>query len=389
MRVLHIGKFYPPRVGGMETHLQHLAARLKTNVDVQILVANESLRTDRCWVDGVQVTRVASFGEVASSPLTWGLAREIAKTEADIVHLHAPNPIGMIAFLRSGHPGRLVVVHHADIIGRKALKTLVWPQWRRCMDKASVIIVASKTLAESSEELGPYREKCRVVPYGMDFSSLDNVSKQDIEKVKAQFPGRIVLYVGRLVPYKGLQFLIAAMRDVDATLLIIGKGIGKGREETRLKLMAKTLGDKVKFLGRVPSLGAYYRAADLFVLPSCERNEAFGLVQLEAMYCGLPVINTSLRTGVPDVSIGGSTGITVPPGDSERLHEAISFLLSDPILRSRFSVNAQRRARTFTLEAMVGQTLAIYESILSDCSRVTPERVSSPYLPADRRSSIP
>src|SRR5260370_33437062 len=106
------------------------------------------------------------------------------------------------------------------------------------------------------------------------------------------------------------------MRDVDATLLIIGKGIGTGQEETRLRRIAKSLGDRVRFLGRVPSLGPYYRAADLFVLPSCGRNEAFGLVQLEAMHCRLPVINTSLPTGVPGVSGHGVTGLTVPPRNS-------------------------------------------------------------------------
>ncbi len=365
MKVLHIGKFYPPRMGGMETHLRQLAVRHKARIDVQVVVANEALRTDRCWVDGVRITRVASFGELASSPLTWGLAREIARTDADVVHLHAPNPLAMIAFLRSGHKGKLVIVHHADIIGRKPLKKLIWPVWRRCMDQASAIIVSSRTLAETSEELAPYRDKWRMIPFGMDFSFLDNVLEQDIENVRARFPGRIVLYVGRLVPYKGLQFLIAAMRDVDATLLIIGKGIGKRREEKRLRRMAEMLGDKVKFLGRVPSLGAYYRAADLFVLPSCGRNEAFGLVQLEAMYCGLPVINTSLPTGVPEVSIHGLTGITVPPGNSRCLSEAISFLLADSASRLCFSANARERARRFTIEAMADETLAVYEDALS------------------------
>jgi glycosyltransferase involved in cell wall biosynthesis len=365
MKVLQLGKFYPPRVGGMESHLEELAAGLQAYLDVEVLAANEALRKEKSWVNGVPVTRVASFGEFVSTPLTWGLSREIARTDADIVHLHAPNPMAMNAFLRSGYSGKLVIVHHADIVGREPLKKLIWPIWKRCMDKASAIIVCSRTLAKSSEELVSYRDKWRIIPFGLDFSFLDNVSEEDVKSIRARFPGRILLYVGRLVPYKGLRFLIEAMRGIDATLVIIGKGIGRRREEMRLRQMAKMLGDKVEFLGRVPSLGAYYRAADLFVLPSCGRNEAFGRVQLEAMHCGLPVINTSLATGVPEVSIHGLTGLTVLPANSQCLSEAISSLLADSDLRARFSINARERAKLFTIESMVAQTLAVYEDILS------------------------
>jgi rhamnosyl/mannosyltransferase len=362
MKVLHIGTFYPPHIGGVETHLQHLAEGLKGHIVTNVVVANDYLRTDRSWVNGVRITRVANFGRVASSALTWGMSREIARTDADIVHIQAPNPLAMNAFLRSGHHGKLVITHQADIIGRKFLKTLIWPIWRKCMDKASAIIVSSQTFAESSEELAPYRDKWRIIPMGMDFSFLDNIAEQDIEDVRSRFPGPIVLYVGRLVPYKGLPFLIDAMREVKATLLIIGEG----PEETSLKLIAKTLGNRVAFLGRVPSLGAYYRAADLFVLPSCEPKEAFGLVQLEAMYCGVPVINTALRTSVPEISVHGITGITVQPRNVLHLHQAISSLLADPDLRARLSRSARKRAAQFTVEIMVEEILKVYCGVQKD-----------------------
>lgn len=362
MKVLHLGKFYPPRVGGMETHLQDLAARLKASIDVEILVANESFRQEISWSNGLQITRVRSLGELVATPLTWGLSQEIAKTDADIVHLHAPNPLAMIAFLRSGYMGKLVITHHGDIIGRKSLKRLIWPIWRQCMDRASAILVASRAFAESSPELAPYQHKWHIVPFGMDFNFLDGVSEQEIGNVRSRFPGHIVLCVGRLKKYKGISYLIDAICDVEATLLVIGKG----PEETNLKRLAERLGAKVAFLGTIhhgKQLGAYYRAADLFVLPST--YEAFGLVQLEAMYCGLPVINTALSTGVAEVSIHGLTGLTVPPANSTRLSEAISTLLTDTQLRSRFSINAQQRAKLFTVESAVVQTLAVYESVLS------------------------
>jgi rhamnosyl/mannosyltransferase len=362
----------------METHLQHLADGLKKHAVVSVVASNDSLRRDRSWVNGIQITRVASFGEVASSSLTWGLAREIAKTDADIIHLHAPNPVAMNAFLRSGHTGKLVITHQSDIIGRTFLKRLIWPIWRRCMDKASAIIVSSQRFAESSAELAPYREKLRIIPMGIDFSFLDRVSEQEIRDIRLRFPGRRVLFVGRLVPYKGLQYLIQAMRGLEATLLIIGKG----PDEQRLKLLAAAQGPQVQFLGQVSSLAPYYRAADLFVLPSCETKEAFGLVQLEAMHCGLPVINTALPTTVPEVSIHGFTGLTVAPRDVMGLHQAVSSLLEDTQYRATLSANARERATSFTVDAMTENVLRCYHSLQTQYSAVAatsgnPECVSN------------
>jgi glycosyltransferase involved in cell wall biosynthesis len=359
MRVLHIGKYYPPHMGGMETHLQHLVSGLQSCVSVKAIVANDYLRTDRIWIDGVEITRVSTFGEFASSSLTWGLSREIEKSDADIVHLHAPNPLAMSAFLRSGHRGKLIITHHADISGRRLLKSMIWPIWRKCMERASAIIVTSNSFAKSSAELGPYREKCRVIPLAVDFNLLNGVPEQDIEEIRSRFPGRIVLFVGRLVPYKGVQYLIEAMKGVDATLLIIGEG----PEDRRLKAFVERQNQRVHFLGRVPSLGAYYRAADLFVLPSCEPKEAFGLVQLEAMHCGLPVINTSLATAVPEVSIHGQTGLTVPPGDAAELRRAISAILGDRDLWTKLSCGARKRAAQFTVQAMTDEVLKAYRDV--------------------------
>jgi len=365
MKVLQIGKYYPPHKGGMETHLQNLAEGLSGHATVKVVVANDYVRMDRDLINDVEITRVSTVGEFASSALTWGLSREIAKSDAEIVHLHAPNPMAMNAFLRSGHRGKLVITHQADITGRRFLKTLIWPIWRKCMERASAIIVSSLTFAQSSRELGPYRDKWRIIPMAIDFKSLNGVPNRDIQVIRSRFPGRIILFVGRLVPYKGLQYLIEAMKDIDATLLIIGEG----PEEARLKLLAGDLRGRVHFLGNVQSLGAYYRAAHLFVLPSCEAKEAFGLVQLEAMHCGLPVINTALSTTVPEVSIHEQTGLTVPPRHPVELRNAISVVLEDSDLWSSLSKNARQRAAQFTVESMTEQMLKVYRGVQNSSSK--------------------
>lgn len=353
MKILHLGKFYPPHKGGMETHLENLATEQAKHVDVEVLVANDSRERCESFESGFKVTRVAVFGSIASSPLTWGFSREIVRANPDVVHIHAPNPIGMGAFLRSGTQASLVITHHADITGRNILKKIISPIWVKAMERADAIIVSSS--ANISSELQPYRDKVKVIPYGIDFSAMDVDAAADI-------PRPCVLFVGRLVPYKGVEYLIAAMRNINADLVIIGTG----PEEPFLKEVAKAQGIKARFLGNVKLTAPYYRAADIFVLPSCSTQEAFGLVQLEAMHCGVPVINTALASGVPEVSLHNVTGLTVKPANIPEMHTAIDYLMRYPELRTALGAAGKTRAAEFTVESMTTKTLEIYQELIGN-----------------------
>lgn len=354
MKVLHVTKYYPPHIGGIEMHLRDLACQLRKSVEVEVLVANDRgayLREER---DGVFITRVPSYGRLASQPLTWGLTEYMRRSDADLVHIHTPDPLALIAFIRSRRKAKLVITHHSDTVGRQLLKALVFPWWRTAMDRASAIIVGSKSFAESSDELRPYRHKWEFIPFGIDYSLLQSNGPA------LAYKPPIVLYAGRLVPWKGVRCLIEAMSDLDATLLIVGDG-------PQRKELEACSNPNTHFLGSLPQseLGRYYRTARVFVLPSVSRNESFGFVQLEAMYSGCPVINTDLRSGVPEVSQNGVTGLTVPPGDPIALRKAIRAILDSDAMRDKFSENAKQRAREFSLEAMASRTLKLYESVLA------------------------
>ena len=362
MNLLQIGKFYPPHSGGMETHLQDLVVRQARFAGVSVVVANSERRRECCVVDGARLTRVARWGTIASMPICPGLARAIRQSPADIVHIHTPNPGAALAFLASGHQGRVVITHHADTLGRKVLRRISDPIVTRLMQRASRILVTSSRYLESSPELAPYRQKCAIVPLGID-PGVAVADPRAIEALRRELPGRFILAVGRLVPYKGFDVLIRAMKSVNARLVLIGAGpLG---DELRQLVRSEGVEDRVVMPGRVDEIASYFAAASLFVLPSTTRAEAFGIVQLEAMATGVPVVNTELDSGVPEVSVHGQTGFTVPPGDPQALASAIQTLLDRQDLRDQFGRAAKERVHSeFTADLMCSRTMRVYEEVL-------------------------
>ena len=193
-----------------------------------------------------------------------------------------------------------------------------------------------------------------------DYVSVDQKFDLDISGTE-----KIVLFVGRLSYYNGVEYLIEAMQSVNAKLLIDGDG--KSREKLENMTVSLGLEERVKFLGKVSNemLKYCYQICDVFVLPSVEPAEAFGLVQLEAMAYGKPVINTLLPTGVPFVSIDGKTGLTVEPRNSKALSDAINKLLSDDELRKKFGIQARNRVvENFTVDKMNEKILKVYQELM-------------------------
>lgn len=364
MRVLHVGKFYAPHKGGMETYLELLCRELKSSVEVDVIVSSEDRQKSSQVLDGVRITRLPKWFMVASAAIGPGLIEEIRSSSADIVHLHVPHPTATLAWLACGHPGRLVVSYHSDIVRQKMLGAAFNPLLRAVLRRASAIIAASQNYIESSPVLRELRERCEVIPYGVDLDYFAQVDDGEVARIRAAAGPRIVLAVGRLVSYKGFEYLIRAMAEVEARLILVGDG--PLRESLLAEARRRGVDGKVLFVHGAEDLRPYYRAADVLVLPSITRAEAFGIVQLEAMACGKPVVNTILDSGVVFVSVSGQTGLGVPPRDSAALAGAINRLLNDAGLRVRLGAAARERVeREFTVELMAQRTLALYERIMS------------------------
>jgi rhamnosyl/mannosyltransferase len=369
LRVVHLGKFYPPHMGGIETHLQNLCNDLQQSVDLRVLVASDDRRPAEDQVDGVTVTRVPTACKIASTPICPGMISKLRASPADIVHLHVPNPMAVLAYLASGHRGRLVVTYHSDMVRQKVLGPAFEPFLHAALRRSSAIIATSDNYLRTSPVLSRHQSRCHVIPLGIPIAEFSEYDPEAALAVRKQYGERLIVSVGRLVYYKGFEFLIRAMAGVRGTLLIIGTGPLR----SSLEDLAREVGvaDRVHFLGKVDhrQLVSCYHAADVFALASVARSEAFGIAQIEAMAAGLPVVNTQLDSGVPFVSLHGQTGLTVPPAEPQPLAEAISRLLDSPELRQSFSAAARARAiQEFSLEVMVARTKALYEEVMTSRS---------------------
>ncbi|HEX6036611.1 glycosyltransferase [Longimicrobium sp.] len=359
LRVLHVGKFYPPHHGGMESHVETLCRELRADVDVEVLVSADDRRTTHETVDGVPVTRIGTVANVASASINPGMARAIRRSRADVVHFHHPNPTGVLSYLASGRRGPLIVTYHSDIIRQRVLGAIFNPVLHRFLRGAHAILASSPDYARSSPVLRRHADRVRIVPFGIRADAFASADPEEVARLRTLYGSRVVLAVGRLVYYKGFDYLIRAMQRVDGRLVILGDGPLRAELDA---LAARTgVADRVTIAGGVPDVAPYYHAADVFALPAVARSEAFGLVQLEAMAAGLPVVNTRIDSGVPFVSRDGESGITVPPADVQALAGALGHLLDAPEARRRLGGGARERARRdFSLERMVAQTLATY-----------------------------
>jgi len=175
-------------------------------------------------------------------------------------------------------------------------------------------------------------------------------------------PHVALLFLGRLRYYKGLNYLLDALRDLPRAQLTV-VGTGPMEEAWRAQVQQLGLAERVAFVGEVPDaeLPAYYAASDIFVLPASERSEAFGAVQLEAMAAGKPVICTELGTGTSYVNVDGETGLVVPARDADALAAAITRLIDDADLRAHMGAAGRARVREqFTLEKMVARVMEVY-----------------------------
>jgi glycosyltransferase involved in cell wall biosynthesis len=365
-RVLHVANYAAPHIGGVELHMHTLCRELAKHLEVHEIGGGGPRFSSRGGLlDGVPVTRLATPLTLRSTSIAPTMPLAIRAKKADLVHLHFPNPFGAAAYILSRHRGPLVVTWHFEVVRQRWLNTISLPYVRRALQRSSAIVTTSPKVADAVAALQPFRDRLRVIPYGIDYECLEQHDHAAVRAIRDCYGPRIVLGVGRLIYYKGWEYLLDAMREVNAKLLIAGDG--PLREAMERQIEREHLGDRVVLLGmKSPAqLTPLYQACEVFVLASTELSEAFGIVQLEAMAAGKPVINTMLDSGVPFVSRHGESGLTVAPRDSNALAAAINRMLEDPVLRQSYGQAGRRRVqRDFSVKRMTSDTLELYGEVL-------------------------
>jgi rhamnosyl/mannosyltransferase len=369
LRVLLFGRLADVDFGGLERHVRSLVDALRDDVDYVNLVADRGVPIADFW--RCPVVAVPSLGKLASVYLcpTMPLAARRLQREHrfDIAHLHLPDPMSHLAALALPRDIPLVLTWHSDIIAQRALLGAYWPLLKRLVARAAAVIAPTPAHFSSMPQLAALtRPEQRVtVPFGFDLAELRRPHPR-AAALRAEFGARVVFTVGRHVYYKGLDYLLRAVALLPDAQLVIG---GTGPLTAQLQRVALDAGvaERVRFVGRIADeeLPAYYQACDVFCLPSVDPAEAFGIVQVEAMACGKPVVSCELNNGVSWVNRDGETGLVVPPRDPAALGAALARLLDDAPLRERLGANAARRALAeFSLAALREQTLAVYRRAL-------------------------
>ena len=381
VRIAQVSPWFSPHFGGVESHVRSLSRELARRGHEVTVVTSQHDRTLSAeeTVDGFRVIRVRPRFIFMQTPITPRMRGSLRALSADVVHAHSPPPLashyaGAVASER-GIP--YVVTYHCDVELPSAFGSVVESIYRRSLGadtlrNANQVIVTTRTYAATSRAIWRYNPS--VIPNAVDHRrfrpDVDGSAVRSKLRIPPEVP--IVLLVGRIVPHKGVEHFVEAARYVpDAWFLVAGGGSSLDA----MKRLALSMGvaDRVRFLGRISDdrLPEVYAACDVFVLPSVSRLEAFGIVALEAMSTGKPVIVADIP-GVREIIEDGRDGLLTDPVNPRDLAEKIRRLLSEPKARQTMGARGREKVlESFSIERVTDRIEAVYRAILDGSEATT------------------
>jgi glycosyltransferase involved in cell wall biosynthesis len=369
MRVLHFYKtYFPDSVGGVEQVIRQMCVGTgRLGITNQVLSLSRDRRLEPFDYEGHTVHRAPLNFELASNAVSVQAIGQLARmaAEADVVHYHFPWPFMDLAHFLARIDKPTVVTYHSDIVRQKALLKLYQPLKHRFLESVDTIVATSPNYLASSAVLDRYRDKTRVITFGLDKASYPEPDQARLDHWRARVGPKFFLFVGVLRYYKGLHILLDAVAGTDYPVVIVGAG----PIEAELKAHAERLGLKrVQFVGAVDDLdkAALLKLCYAVAFPSHLRSEAFGISLLEGAMYGKPMISSEIGTGTTYINVHGETGLVVPPSDHEALRAAMTRLWNDPQMALEMGQRAEARYwQLFTSAQMADNYARLYQELVA------------------------
>lgn len=376
MKVLHVSKFFPPVMGGIESVAWELVEGLnRQGITTQVLCAHhQAFGVHQQAPAGYDIWRTGSWARVLSTSICPAMPLQLARLarKVDVIHVHMPDPMSAAALWMLQPRAKLVVHWHSDVIRQRRALRLYEPLQRWVLNRADAVLATSPPYAGTSQALQRCAGKVTVVPIGISDNPQPN-STQVAQALRQRFKGKTMVFaLGRMTYYKGFDVLIhAAARLPDSCAVMIG-GDGELLAEYRSLVNRLGLAGKVHLLGKVldHELKGHFEACDIFCMPSIVRAEAYGVAMLEAMVMGKPVVATNIEgSGVPWVNLHGLTGLNVSAQDPLALSEALNDLIADAPKRLRMGVAARQRYESeFRADQMTERVAGVYRRLMGRVS---------------------
>ena len=368
MKILQLGKFYPIG-GGVEKVMYDLMLGLSSRgVDCDMMCA---VRGSESYVkrlnDHAQLIGCASLTQAAATMLSPNMVQALykARKDYDIIHIHHPDPMACVALYFSGYKGKVVLHWHSDILKQKHLLKLYQPFQKWLLQRADIIVGTTPTYVQESKYLADVQHKITSFPIGVVDAGLPAGENH----IKARYQGKKIIFsLGRLVEYKGYEYLINAAQYLTDDYVVLIGGTGPLRKKLQAQIESLGLSDKVQLLGFIKDeeLPLYYEACSLFVLSSVLKTEAFGIVQIEAMSYSRPVIATTIPgSGTHWVNAHKESGLNVEPRNAQELAQAVKEITKDKQTYEAYCKGArQRYEQLFTFDKMIDNCLEIYKNVM-------------------------
>jgi glycosyltransferase involved in cell wall biosynthesis len=368
---------------GVEIVASNLVANMsRRGHQISVFTTANSRRSSVETSDSTSIHRYGRLVRIGQTNLSVGLMyKPLKQNDVDIVHAHMGNPPAPISAMlyakRKNKP--FILTYHGDPQhdwGGLARRMTVYLHSKlmlhRILSRAEVIISPSEHFIDESKVLRKYRSKTIAIPNGIDISDLDvPYSKEECRGRLGLDKGEhVILFVGGLSPYKGPDVLIRAMPKImeslpNSRLVLVGEGTLREKLEQETKELG--IDQRVQFTGFVKDnlqKAMFFHAADVFVLPSVTSQEIFGIVNLEAMAAGVPIVASKIG-GIPDVVTDGDTGLLVPPNDPDAIAKAVVTLISDPELGRAMVERGLKRVEAYSWASIAERTEKIYEEAIA------------------------